>query len=244
MLTLDGLVMIAVDDEDWRVDRLELRITSIWLLGPHLADLVDEAVVILRRRRMGSVLPAGALDIGGEGRVLLDAVLYTRRHRICCEGEDLAHSLLMTHGEIDAENGAIAPPHDVGLGNFQAVHQSRHVVGHQIIAVRPCIAGTAAMAAAVHENDRMMCRHGRDLIAPIVGIRQSTVQENDRRALAVHGIVDCDAVYMRVAAAVGMDWRRRRRQGLPSLRSKRRKNSEDKSWRKQKRTHDPLLMDF
>src|ERR1700740_3778627 len=44
MLTLDGLVMITVDDEDWRVDRLELRITPIWLLGPHLSDLVDEAV--------------------------------------------------------------------------------------------------------------------------------------------------------------------------------------------------------
>jgi hypothetical protein len=54
--------------------------------------------------------------------------------------------------------------------------------------------------------------------------------------------VDCDAIYMRVAAAVGMDWRRRRRQGLPSLRSKRRKNSEDKSWRKQKRAHELLLM--
>src|SRR3982074_3924684 len=77
MLTLDGLVMITDDDTDWRVDRLELRITPIWLLAPHISDLVDEAVRILRRRRMGSVLPAGALDIGGEGRVLLDAVLYT-----------------------------------------------------------------------------------------------------------------------------------------------------------------------
>src|ERR1700738_2804955 len=110
MLTLDGLVMITVDDGDWRVDRLELRITPIRLLGPHLPDLVDEAVAILRRRRMGRDLPPGALDIGGKGRVLLDAVLYTRRHRICCEGEDLAYSLLMTHGEIEAENGAIVPP--------------------------------------------------------------------------------------------------------------------------------------
>jgi hypothetical protein len=53
MLTLDGLVMITVYDEDWRVDRLELRITPIWLLGPHLADLVDEAAVILRRSYAG-----------------------------------------------------------------------------------------------------------------------------------------------------------------------------------------------
>jgi hypothetical protein len=33
MLTVDGLVMIIVDDEDWHVDRLELSITPIWLLG-------------------------------------------------------------------------------------------------------------------------------------------------------------------------------------------------------------------
>jgi hypothetical protein len=49
---------------------------------------------------------------------------------------------------------------------------------------------------------------------------------------------------MRVPAAVSRDRRRCRRQDLPSLRSKRRENNEDKSWRKQKRTHELLLMSF
>src|SRR6202022_190448 len=36
VLTLDRLVMVAVGDENWRVDRLELRIAPIGLFGPHL----------------------------------------------------------------------------------------------------------------------------------------------------------------------------------------------------------------
>ena len=53
VLALDRLVVIAVDDEDRRVDRLELRVAPVRLLGPHLADLSDEGVVVLRRRRIG-----------------------------------------------------------------------------------------------------------------------------------------------------------------------------------------------
>jgi len=77
------------------------------------------------------------------------------------------------------------------------------------------------MAAAVHENDPydVPLRPGPD--HPNIGIAEPPCRKMNRRALAVDGIVDCDAIYMRFAAAVGMDWRRRRRQGLPSLRSKR-----------------------
>jgi hypothetical protein len=51
--------------------------------------------------------------------------LNTRRHCIGCEGEDFANPVLVARGEIDAENAAITPAHDIGLGDFQAVHQ-RH----------------------------------------------------------------------------------------------------------------------
>ena len=105
--------------------------------------------------------------------------------RVGREGEDLADAVRVADGEVDAENAAVAPADDVGLGDVQTVHQRDDVVGHQIVAVGPRVAGAAAVAAAVHQNDGMMRRHGRDLIAPIVGVREAAVQENHRRPLAV-----------------------------------------------------------
>jgi len=62
-----------------------------------------------------------------------------------------------------------------------------------------------------------MRRHRRDLIAPIVGVGEPAMQEDDRRAVAVDRIVDLDPVGVGLAAAVGGDRGRRRRQHLPTL---------------------------
>jgi hypothetical protein len=86
----------------------------------------------------------------------------------------------VAHREIDAENAAIAPADDVGLRDLQHIHQRHDIVGHQIIAVRARIARAAAVAAAVHQDHGMMRRHGRDLVAPVVGVGKAAMQENHR----------------------------------------------------------------
>ena len=58
---LDRLVVVAVNDDNGRVDRLELRVGPVRLVGPHLADLIDEGVVLLRRRRMLDIFMASAI---------------------------------------------------------------------------------------------------------------------------------------------------------------------------------------
>src|SRR5271166_6834043 len=50
VLALDRLVMVAVDDQDGRVDRRELSVRPIRLVPPHLADLIDEGGIFLGRR--------------------------------------------------------------------------------------------------------------------------------------------------------------------------------------------------
>ena len=82
------------------------------------------------------VFVAGAIDIGGEGRVLFDAVDDARRHGVGREGKHLADPVLVAHREVDAENAAVAPADDVGLGDFQQIHQRHDIVGHQIVAIR------------------------------------------------------------------------------------------------------------
>ena len=74
MGAVDRLVVVAVDDEDGRLDRLELGVGPVGLAEPHLADLIDEGGVFVRRRRERGVFLARARDEGGEGRVLLDIV--------------------------------------------------------------------------------------------------------------------------------------------------------------------------
>ena len=118
----------------------------------------------------------------------------------------------MPQREVDPDDAAVAPAHDVRLRDLENVHQRHDVVGHQVVAVRPRVAGAAAVAAAVHQDDGVTRRHRRNLIAPVVGVGQAAVQEDHRRALAVDRVVDIDAVDLGLAAAVGCDRRRRRRQ--------------------------------
>jgi hypothetical protein len=61
----------------------------------------------------------------------------------------------MANGKVEAKNPAVAPANDVGFRKFKRVHQRNHVVGHEIVAVRPPIARGASMTTAVHHNNRV-----------------------------------------------------------------------------------------
>ena len=117
--------------------------------------------------------------------------------------------------EVEADDAAVAPADDVGFGDFQMVHQRHDVVGHQIVAVGPRVAGAAAMAAAVHQNDGVMSRDRRHLLAPIIGIGEPAMQEDHRRAVTVDRVVNVDAVDTHLAAPASSERRRRRRQRFP-----------------------------
>ena len=223
----DGFVMVAVDDKDGRVDRLELRVGPVRLFGPHLADLIDKRPVFLGRRRMRRIFVPGALDVACEGRVLLHALDDARGDGIGGKREHLADPVLVPHGEVDADDAAVAPADDVGFGDLQMVHQRNNVVSHQIVAVGACVTGAAAMAAAVHQNDGVVPRDDRYLLAPIVGVGEPAVEEDHRRAVAVDRVVDVDAIGMRLTASAGGERRRRRRQRLPPFGCDRRQGKED-----------------
>jgi hypothetical protein len=183
---------------------------------------------------------AGALDKRGEGRVLLDAVDDPRGHGVGGKGKDLSDPVRVAHRQVEAEDPAIAPPDDVGFRHLQHVHQRHHVIGHQVVAVGPRIAGAAAVAAAVHRDDGMVRRQRLYLIAPVVRARQTAMQQDHRRAPAVDRIVDTDAVGVGLAAVVGGDWRWSRGQYLPALGGAGRQRGNDEKHRQQQREHDLL----
>ena len=66
----------------------------------------------------------------------------------------------MANREIDAKDAAIAPAHDVGFGILQYVEQRHDVIRHQVVAVRTRIARAPTVTATVHQDHRMMRRHG------------------------------------------------------------------------------------
>jgi hypothetical protein len=202
---LDRLVVVAVHHDNRRVDRLELVVSPVRLVRPHLADLIDESVVFLGRRGMLGIFVTGAVDIGGEG-------------------EDLADAILVAHRKVEPKDAAVAPADDIGLRNLKDIHQRHNIIGHEVVAVGARIAGAEAMSAAVHQDHGMMRRHSRNLIASIVGTGEAAVKENHRRALPVDRIVDLNAVGFGFAAAVRGDRRRRWRQGFPALGGERRQS--------------------
>ena len=181
----------------------ELGVGPVGLDEPHLADLIDEGGVFVRRRRERGVFLARARDESGEGRVLLDILDDARGPGVGGEGEHLADPVLVPEREVDADDAAVAPADDVRLRDLERVHQRHDVVGHQIVAVRPRVARRAAVAAAVHQDHGVARRDRGNLIAPIVAVGETAVQENDRRAAAIDRVVDLDAVGLGLAAAVG-----------------------------------------
>jgi hypothetical protein len=139
--------------------------------------------------------------------------------------------------EVESEDGAVAPADDVGLADLERIHHRHHVVGHEIVTVRARVARACPVASAVHQDHGVMRRHRRDLGAPIVGVGEAAVQEEHRRALAVHRIVDLDPIGFDLAGAVGRDRRGRRRQGLPPLECGARERRKGETGGKDEGTH-------
>ena len=211
----DRLVVVAIHHQHRCLDRLELRVGPVRLGVPHLADLRDEFVVLRRRGGQPGVFVAGALDVAGEGWVLLHAFLHARCHGVGGEGEDLADAVRMADRQVQSEDRSVAPAHDVGATDMQRVQQAGHVVGHQVVAVGTRVARAAAVAAAVHQDDGM-ARHQRpDLVPPIVRVGQAAMQQHHRRSPADRGIVQADAVDLGVSGMLRRHRGRRGRQCLP-----------------------------
>ena len=84
------------------------------------------------------------------------------------------------------------------LFQLDVVHHGQNVGCHQLIRVRPLIARTVAMAAAIDQHNPITGAHqARNLITPITAVAKATMQHNhavagpkcrvpDSRALMVH----------------------------------------------------------
>lgn len=51
------------------------------------------------------------------------------------------------------------------------------------------------MAPAINHDDLMMFRQRRNLLTPVIGIRQPAVEQNHRRTLSGGGVIELDPVY-------------------------------------------------
>ena len=152
--------------------------------------------------------------IGGEDRALGD-VLDAARVGVGGKGEQLRQPLGMVDGDVEADDGAVAPADDRGLVDLERVHQAEHVRGHQVVAEGLVVARAAAVAAAVHHDDAVVLGQHRHLVAPVVGVGQPAMQQDDRRAAAELAYQIADAVDRRVAALRRRRQRRRRRKRQP-----------------------------
>ena len=123
----------------------------------------------------------------------------------------------MVHRDVEAEDRPIAPTDDRRLWDLEEIHQPGHIRGHQIVAIRLFVARTAPVAAAVHHDDAVALLQFADLIAPVIGVGEPAMQQDDRLTAAAGGIPDPDAVDGRIGAVrcVWQGWGRR--QGQPLL---------------------------
>ena len=114
---------IAEHHGDRRGDPAERGVRPVRLARPHLRDLADEGLVLVRRGRKPRVIRAHALDIGGEGRVGLDRWIHAVGRDIGGLGEEPVQPFRMGERDVDPDDPAIRPADEIDLVDLQEVEQ-------------------------------------------------------------------------------------------------------------------------
>jgi len=125
----------------------------------------------------------------------------------------------MVQRDVEADDRTVAPADDRRFRDMQKVHQPDHIGRHQIVAIGLVVAGAAAVAAAVHDDDAVARLERANLVAPVIGVGEPAMQQDHRLAIfsrwAERGVPDFDAVDRGVAALRRGRQSRGRRQGQP-----------------------------
>ena len=99
---------------------------------------------------------------------------------------------------------AVAPADQARAVDGEAIHHCKDIPRHQLVAEGSAVAGTATVAAAVDQDDAIA---GGDesgcLEAPVAGMAQATMQQDDGPATADAGEPDFGAVMAYMAGMVG-----------------------------------------
>src|ERR1700694_180762 len=216
MLPLDSCVVLAIHRPYRYPNLAELHLRPIWLVFPHLGDLIVKGGILPRSCGELRIFSAGARNKGGEGGVLLHIVLEPGGRSIGAECEYTSHPLGMTHRQVEADDSSVAPTDNGRFVDFQRVEQRDDIVCHQIVGKRSLITRAAPVTTAVHQDHTVRLREGASLVAEIVGIGKSSVQQHDGRASADLSMKDSNSVD-RVAGVSARKRSRRWRQRLPQL---------------------------
>jgi hypothetical protein len=81
----------------------------------------------------------------------------------------------MPDGQVEADDGAVAPADDGGLVDLQRVEQREDVIGHQVVAEWPLVARAAPVTAAIYQHHSVRPRQGACLVAEIIGIGEDGI---------------------------------------------------------------------
>ncbi len=120
----------------------------------------------------------------------------TKRQRtagvhVAAEKQDAFYPFRAFIGQNHGGAGAVAPADKCGCANSQVIHDCADVGGKQLVAIGPAIACAAAMAAAVDEDGAIAGSQERgQLVAPIAGMAEAAVQQDDRWSLPETGVPD------------------------------------------------------
>ncbi|EGE57190.1 hypothetical protein RHECNPAF_470080 [Rhizobium etli CNPAF512] len=217
MIELYGLIMITDGKRDRQRNLAKLRRRPVRLRRPHPRNLRKEDIVFVRCRRQRPVLFAGDFDVGVEGPVAHDVGLDAVRGDIRRLGNDPRQLFRVFHRHVDTDDAAVRPSDERHLVDLQVIEKGDIVRCHQIVAERLLAARRAAVTAAVGDDDQMIPREFGDLVTPDAGIAKAAMDEEDRIAFTIFGIIHLDVVHIGHAACLRRRHGRKGRQLGPAL---------------------------
>ena len=208
MFRADEFIVLAEHDGDGDADPGEI-VGAIVRLGLHHArDIRDKGVECVRGCGKAFIVQPVPAEAPVERWRWLEVERAARIH-VAGEEEDAAHSSGMLVGKDKRGAGTVAPADEAGFLDAESIHHSQYVIGHAAIAERPVVAGAAAVSPAVDDDDGVTRgNQRRSLMAPVPGIAQPAMQQNDGRAGAIDGMPDVGAVILDISfRGCGWQWR-------------------------------------
>lgn len=123
MFGFDKLIILTLYNCDGDADLCKLLRRIIWLGFLHQAHCVGEPLKLVWRFRQLSIVFCMPAEASVEDGIEFEFLRAARVH-VAAKEEDTRNPVRRFHGEDHSSARAVAPAHNSGFGNMQAIHYS------------------------------------------------------------------------------------------------------------------------
>ncbi len=123
----------------------------------------------------------GGPEVGRLGRLVPRHVVgvHSLGGVVGAERDEVRDEPGVAHREVEADDPAVAPAHDVAARHVEPRQQRGHVLGHGVVGERPRAIARAALRASVGDEEPVARFEERHLPGELIAVADAAVEQDD-----------------------------------------------------------------